>query len=72
MKEIICSDCGQYESQCRCGESPDKVALTDEMRNIARSMITCSHENMLDDEEFDKYLSKIVAKAQLNKTQEAK
>ncbi|KKM26885.1 hypothetical protein LCGC14_1580310 [marine sediment metagenome] len=36
--------------------------LTEEIRTTARSMITCSHANMLDDEEFDKYLSEILAK----------
>jgi len=40
-----------------------KAMITDEVRTIARRMITCSHENMLDDKEFDKYLSEIITKA---------
>lgn len=37
--------------------------LNDEIRGIARSMITCSHANLLNDEGFDNYLSAILAKS---------
>lgn len=40
------------------------MELTDKVRTIARSMITASHENMLDDETFDNYLQEILLKAQ--------
>lgn len=41
----------------------EKCLLTDEIRTIARSMITASHYNQLPETVFDNYLNEILTKA---------
>ena len=32
--EVICADCGQYESECRCGETMNKELLLTEVEKL--------------------------------------